>query len=104
MISIGHFTKFLNCDQKIGKSLHGENIPITIKLKNLNYRYIFVVLRLPNFLRHDLATLKNALSISHGPRPLTAAPSGNVKIMESLLLMSYEAISNRLSLEGIFKF
>ena len=51
--------------------------------------YIFVVLGLPNFLKRDLLTLKNTLSISHSPRPLAAEPIGNTENIESLLAIPF---------------
>ena len=50
------------------------NIAIIIKIEKANYRYIFVVQGLLNFLARDLATLKNALSISDSLCPLAAGP------------------------------
>ena len=51
------------------------------------YQGNLIVQGLSNFLRRNLVTLNNTLSISHSPRPLAARPKRNAKIVESLLCM-----------------
>ena len=75
--------------QKIKKSLHDENIPITWLFRFQCNRYIFAVPGLPNLLIRDLVTLENTISISHSLRPLTAGPIRIAENMESLLTIDY---------------
>ena len=70
--------------QKIGKSLHGENISILNRKPKLSDYFRRV--RTFQFLSRDLATMDNTLSTSHGLGPLAAGYIRNYKIMESLIL------------------
>ena len=66
-------------DQKNGKFLHEENIPIIREIEKPKLSVYFRFARTSQFLTRDVATLNSTLSMSHRPRPLAAGPIRNAE-------------------------